>query len=76
MFWFYVSMILRFIIGFWGVCGTLLLKKTWRHVYFQFIDDMKNHIYVIAILTMNWMHRKFERSTDNDTIFLKVYIIS
>ncbi|XP_034212727.1 receptor-like protein EIX1 [Prunus dulcis] len=26
--WFYVSMILGFIIGFWGVCGTLLLKKS------------------------------------------------
>ncbi|KAM1892805.1 hypothetical protein ACFX14_035921 [Malus domestica] len=28
--WFYVSMVLGFIVGFWGVCGTLILKTSWR----------------------------------------------
>ncbi|KAJ9678528.1 hypothetical protein PVL29_020651 [Vitis rotundifolia] len=27
--WFYVSIALGFIVGFWGVCGTLLLNNTW-----------------------------------------------
>ncbi|XP_020417622.1 receptor-like protein 12 [Prunus persica] len=29
-FWFYVGMALGFIIGFWAVCGTLVLKESWR----------------------------------------------
>ncbi|KAB2637070.1 LRR receptor-like serine/threonine-protein kinase GSO1 [Pyrus ussuriensis x Pyrus communis] len=28
--WFYISMVLGFIVGFWGVCGTLILKTSWR----------------------------------------------
>ncbi|KAL3833898.1 hypothetical protein ACJIZ3_008634 [Penstemon smallii] len=26
-------------IGFWGVIGTLVLKRSWRHVYFEFVDE-------------------------------------
>ncbi|KAM5586972.1 hypothetical protein ABKV19_005755 [Rosa sericea] len=40
--WFYVSMVLGFIVGFWGVCGTLLIKKSWRYAYFRFFDDIKD----------------------------------
>ncbi|KAK7813655.1 receptor-like protein eix2 [Quercus suber] len=32
--WLYASIGLGFVVGFWGVCGTLLLKKSWRHGYF------------------------------------------
>ncbi|CAL2253156.1 unnamed protein product [Prunus armeniaca] len=32
--WFYVSMVFGFIVGFWSVCGTLLVKKSWRYAYF------------------------------------------
>ncbi|XP_016648480.1 PREDICTED: leucine-rich repeat receptor-like serine/threonine-protein kinase BAM2 isoform X2 [Prunus mume] len=35
MLWFYVSIMLGFIVGFWGVCGTLLIKKSWRYAYFR-----------------------------------------
>uniref|UniRef100_A0A2N9EZ74 Leucine-rich repeat-containing N-terminal plant-type domain-containing protein n=1 Tax=Fagus sylvatica TaxID=28930 RepID=A0A2N9EZ74_FAGSY len=38
--WFYVSMALGFVVGFWGVCGPLLLNKQWRIMYFQFLDHM------------------------------------
>ncbi|XP_019167290.1 PREDICTED: probable leucine-rich repeat receptor-like protein kinase At1g35710 [Ipomoea nil] len=38
---FFVSLILGFILGFWGVCGTLILKRSWRHAYFQFLEDKK-----------------------------------
>ncbi|KAL4618781.1 hypothetical protein ACB092_06G034700 [Castanea dentata] len=38
--WFYVSMALGFIVGFWVVLGPLLLKKQRRIVYFQFIDRL------------------------------------
>ncbi|CAL9016515.1 unnamed protein product [Prunus brigantina] len=30
--WFHVSMVLGFVLGFWGICGTLLVKKSWRYV--------------------------------------------
>ena len=36
--WFFVSMALGFVVGFWGVCGPLLLNKQWRIMYFQFLD--------------------------------------
>ncbi|KAL4601935.1 hypothetical protein ACB092_10G017900 [Castanea dentata] len=38
--WFYVSMALGFVVGFWSVCGPLLLNKQWRIMYFQFLDHM------------------------------------
>ena len=36
--WFYVSMALDFVVGFWIVCGPLLWNKQWRIRYFQFLD--------------------------------------
>ncbi|KAM5587074.1 hypothetical protein ABKV19_005832 [Rosa sericea] len=41
---FYVSIILGFVVGFWGVCGTLLIKKSWRYAYFQFFDNIKDRV--------------------------------
>ncbi|PQP97522.1 LRR receptor-like serine/threonine-protein kinase GSO1 [Prunus yedoensis var. nudiflora] len=43
--WFYMSMALGFIVGFWVVCGTLIVKKSWRYAYFQWFDDIKEKIY-------------------------------
>ncbi|XP_021721687.1 LRR receptor-like serine/threonine-protein kinase FLS2 [Chenopodium quinoa] len=53
----YVSVVLGFIIGFWGVCGTLVLKRSWRHAFFQFFDDMKDRLYVMVLLSI----AKFKR---------------
>uniref|UniRef100_A0A2N9HFX1 Leucine-rich repeat-containing N-terminal plant-type domain-containing protein n=1 Tax=Fagus sylvatica TaxID=28930 RepID=A0A2N9HFX1_FAGSY len=38
--WFYVSMALGFVVGFWVVWGPLLMNRQWRMVYFQFLDRM------------------------------------
>ncbi|KAL4618774.1 hypothetical protein ACB092_06G034200, partial [Castanea dentata] len=38
--WFYVSMTLGFVVGFWIVWGPLLMNKQWRIMYFQFLDRM------------------------------------
>ncbi|KAF3948318.1 hypothetical protein CMV_025667 [Castanea mollissima] len=38
--WFYVSMALGFVVGFWSVCGPLLLNRQWGIMYFQFLDHM------------------------------------
>ncbi|XP_074284141.1 receptor-like protein EIX2 [Silene latifolia] len=40
----YISVVLGFIVGFWGVCGTLIIKTSWRHAYFRLIDNIKDRI--------------------------------
>uniref|UniRef100_A0A804KR21 Leucine-rich repeat-containing N-terminal plant-type domain-containing protein n=1 Tax=Musa acuminata subsp. malaccensis TaxID=214687 RepID=A0A804KR21_MUSAM len=44
--WFYISMVLGYVMGFWTFCGILFLKDTWRHVYFHMIDDMYDRLWV------------------------------
>ncbi|KAJ8529126.1 hypothetical protein K7X08_035961 [Anisodus acutangulus] len=36
--WFYISMAIGFALSFWSVCGSFLLKRSWRHAYFRFLD--------------------------------------
>ncbi|KAK9940855.1 hypothetical protein M0R45_017495 [Rubus argutus] len=36
--WLHISVVLGFIVGFWAVCGSLVLKKNWRYSYFRFLD--------------------------------------
>ncbi|XP_028786513.1 receptor-like protein EIX2, partial [Neltuma alba] len=43
---YYVTMVLGFLVGFWGVCGSLILKSSWRAAYFQFFTNMCDWIYV------------------------------
>ncbi|XP_059627597.1 receptor-like protein EIX2 [Cornus florida] len=38
--WFYVSMALGFVVGFWGVVGPFLFSISWRVVCFQFMDNI------------------------------------
>ncbi|XP_074284144.1 receptor-like protein EIX2 [Silene latifolia] len=40
----YISVVLGFIIGFWGVCGTLVIKTSWRYAYFRLLDNIKDRI--------------------------------
>ncbi|KAH0986128.1 hypothetical protein GBA52_013305 [Prunus armeniaca] len=57
-FWLYVSMALGFIIGFWAVCGTLVLKKSWRYAYFKFFDNVKEKVaLIIALKVARWQGR-------------------
>ncbi|PQP97525.1 LRR receptor-like serine/threonine-protein kinase GSO1 [Prunus yedoensis var. nudiflora] len=56
--WFYVSMVLGFIVGFWGVCGTLFVKKSWRYAYFRFFDDIKNKVALAIELKLARLQRK------------------
>ncbi|KAI3409021.1 uncharacterized protein J3R85_019901 [Psidium guajava] len=43
-FWLVLSIGLGFFVGFWGVCGTLIIKKSWREAYYGFADRMKNKL--------------------------------
>ncbi|KAL5722587.1 hypothetical protein ACHQM5_006093 [Ranunculus cassubicifolius] len=38
--WFYIGAIVGTVVGFWGVCGTLFLKKTWRYMLFRFVEKV------------------------------------
>ena len=58
---FYGSIVLGFIIGFWGVCGTLLLNSSWRYAYFRFLSKVKDWFYVTTIVSMNKIRRSLQR---------------
>ncbi|KAK8636656.1 hypothetical protein V6N13_124398 [Hibiscus sabdariffa] len=42
--WLYLSIAMGFIAGFLGVCGTLVLKESWRHAYFRYVDELKENM--------------------------------
>ncbi|PRQ30276.1 putative non-specific serine/threonine protein kinase [Rosa chinensis] len=53
-----VSAVLGFIIGFWSVCGTLVMKKSWRYAYFRFFDNIKEKAALpIALRVARWQRR-------------------
>ncbi|GLU20870.1 hypothetical protein SLE2022_370480 [Rubroshorea leprosula] len=43
--WFFVSMALGFVVGFWGFMGPLLFVKSWRWAYYGLLDDLWYRIY-------------------------------
>ncbi|CAL8119923.1 unnamed protein product [Prunus armeniaca] len=56
--WFFIFTALGFIVGFWGVCGSLVVNKTWRNVYFRFIDNIQDRLYVMVTVRINTMKRR------------------
>ncbi|KAK9665381.1 hypothetical protein RND81_14G108800 [Saponaria officinalis] len=36
----YISLVFGIIVGFWGVCGTLVIKRSLRQAYFQLLNDI------------------------------------
>ncbi|KAJ7949781.1 Leucine-rich receptor-like kinase family protein [Quillaja saponaria] len=59
---FYIGMGVGFAVSFWGVCSVLFCNRTWRHAYFQFVENMTNYIYVIAVLKVKWINGKLRSS--------------
>ena len=47
--WFFAAAGFGFFIGFWGICGPLLFKSSWRGAYFLFLDDMKDWLYATKL---------------------------
>nr|XP_028955148.1 receptor-like protein 2 [Malus domestica] len=47
--WIGLSVVLGFVVGFLGFCCPLLLKRTWRYAYFQFLDDVQFKLYLVQI---------------------------
>ncbi|KAL5790327.1 hypothetical protein ACOSQ2_005215 [Xanthoceras sorbifolium] len=44
---FYISLALGFIVGFWGFVGSLLVNKSWRCAYLQFLNHMLDSLHKI-----------------------------
>ena len=44
----YIGTGLGFIVGFWGVCGSLMLNRSWRHAYFLLMINLKDWLYHVC----------------------------
>ncbi|TYI73043.1 hypothetical protein E1A91_D07G102400v1 [Gossypium mustelinum] len=42
--WFVTGMIAGFLVGFWGVFGSLLISRSWRHRYFRLVNKLGDWI--------------------------------
>ncbi|XP_068328669.1 receptor-like protein EIX2 [Pyrus communis] len=47
---FYVSLALGFVVGFWGICGSLIFIKSWRYTYHKFLNYVYDWLYVRVAL--------------------------
>ena len=59
--WFYGAAGFGFVVGFLGVCGSLLLKNSWRHAYFLSLENIKDCLYVTMAVNMAKLWRTFQR---------------
>ncbi|KAL5762400.1 hypothetical protein ACOSP7_018664 [Xanthoceras sorbifolium] len=66
-FWLYVGMALGFILGFWAVCGTLIIKRSWRQAYFRLVDETKDKLLVFIAVYMARLRRKVARQMSKGT---------
>ncbi|KAM7502836.1 hypothetical protein LguiB_001740 [Lonicera macranthoides] len=57
----FVSITLGFIVGFWSVCGSLVIKKTWRDAYFRFLKRLRDWIIVLVEVNVNHVQRTIAR---------------
>ncbi|KAJ1376536.1 Leucine-rich repeat [Sesbania bispinosa] len=60
--WFYFVIAVGFATGFWGVIGTLLLKKNWRHAYFRWVEDVADEIYVAVAIKVAKLKKRMMRN--------------
>ncbi|KAK7381198.1 hypothetical protein VNO78_33728 [Psophocarpus tetragonolobus] len=54
---FYISLGLGFCVGFWGICGILIMKPSWRYAYFQLINHINVWMYVRVVFFAATMKR-------------------
>ncbi|XP_015962400.3 receptor-like protein EIX2 isoform X1 [Arachis duranensis] len=54
---FYIAMAVGFVMAFWGVSFSLILKKSWRYAYFKLLSDVYDKLYVFTAIKV----AKFKR---------------
>ncbi|KAL5860676.1 hypothetical protein ACOSQ4_001972 [Xanthoceras sorbifolium] len=64
--WLFTSMGLGFIVGFWGFCGTLILKKSWRYAYYHFLDKTKDRLLLVVLINFARLKRKLSEMRGSD----------
>ncbi|XP_024161153.2 receptor-like protein EIX2 [Rosa chinensis] len=47
---FYIGLGLGFGVGFWGVSGCLIFKRSWRYAYYNFLNALNGWLYVRVAL--------------------------
>ncbi|GMI85700.1 hypothetical protein like AT2G34930 [Hibiscus trionum] len=55
--WFFTGMTTGFLIGFWGIFGSLLINRCWRHRYFEMVNRSGDWIRLRMALQMAKLHR-------------------
>ncbi|GKV16075.1 hypothetical protein SLEP1_g26781 [Rubroshorea leprosula] len=58
--WFYIGTAFGFVVGFCVVCGTLVIKRSWRQAYFRFVEETKDRIYVFMVVKAARLQRKLK----------------
>ncbi|KAK4571384.1 hypothetical protein RGQ29_029982 [Quercus rubra] len=59
--WFFAAAGFGFFIGFWGICGPLLFKSSWRGAFFLFLDNTKDWLYATKLaMCMKRLRWKFK----------------
>ncbi|KAK2430791.1 receptor protein EIX2 [Trifolium repens] len=61
----YLSVTLGFITGFWGLWGSLLLIRNWRHAYVLFLNNIIDTMYVFMVLECNKISKVAQKITGN-----------
>ena len=56
--WFNIGIGVGFVVGFWGVCGTLALKTSWRHAYFRLLNKLGDWLYVTIMVQKARLKRR------------------
>ncbi|KAL4594903.1 hypothetical protein ACB092_12G053000, partial [Castanea dentata] len=56
----YIGMGLGFMVGYWGVCSSLMLNRSWRHLYFWTTSNLNDWLYVAMIVNIARLQRMFQ----------------
>ncbi|XP_074282169.1 receptor-like protein EIX2 isoform X2 [Silene latifolia] len=61
--WFILAVMSGVATGFWGVVGTLVIKRSWREAYFRYVEELGDRIYVPVKVRVNRFKRKFNENS-------------
>ncbi|XP_074284645.1 receptor-like protein EIX2 [Silene latifolia] len=61
--WFILAVMSGVATGFWGVVGTLVIKRGWRQAYFRYVEDLADRIYVSIKVRVNRFKRRFNENS-------------
>lgn len=57
--WLYVSAVIGFSTSFWGIIGTLVLKRRWRRAYFCYLYNLKEKCNAALAVRIARLQRNF-----------------